>query len=181
MAYCKYTKQRILFYWFKRIKPGTIALKLKEEGIDASRVGVWKFLKRYENHGTIQRKPGSGRRSKITAEVLDIVNKKMEEDDETTAVQLQKLLAEKGYQLSHHTILRSRAKLGWMFRGSAYCQLIRDANKVKRLEWVKKYLEASQTDGFSNVVWTDETTVQLETHRRHSCRKKGELPRPKPR
>ena len=76
MAYSEYMKQRILFYWFKGIKPGTITLKLKEEGIDASRVGVWKFLKRYENHGTIQRKPGSGRRSKITAEVLDIVNKK---------------------------------------------------------------------------------------------------------
>ena len=62
MDYSEYTKQRILFYWFKGIKPGTIALKLKEEGIDAtcSRVGVWKFLKRYENHGTIHRKPGSG-------------------------------------------------------------------------------------------------------------------------
>ena len=76
IAYSEYTKQRILFYWFKGIKPGTITLKLEEGGIDASRVGVWKFLKRYENHGTIQRKPGSGRCSKITAEVLDIVNKK---------------------------------------------------------------------------------------------------------
>ena len=40
MAYSEYTKQRILFYWLKGIKPGTITLKLKEEGIDASRVGV---------------------------------------------------------------------------------------------------------------------------------------------
>ena len=110
-AYSEYMKQRILFYSFQGMKPGTIAVKLKEEGINASKVGVWKFVKRYEKHGTIQRKPGSGRHSKITAEVLDIVNKKMEEDNETTAVQLQKLLKEKGYQLSQHTILRSRAKL----------------------------------------------------------------------
>ena len=105
-----------------------------------SRVGVWKFIKRYEVHGTIQRKPGSGRPSKISAEVFSIVNQKMGEDDETTAVQLQKLLTQKDYQLSLHTILCSGVKLGWTFRGSAYCQLIRGVNKVKRLEWAMTYL-----------------------------------------
>ena len=105
----------------------------------------------------------------------------MEEDDETTAVQLQKLLAKNGYELSLHTILCSRAKLGWTFRGSAYCQLIRDGNKVKRLEWAREHLQASQSDGFSDVVWTDECSVQLETYWRHSCRRRGQLPRPKPR
>ena len=38
-------------------------------------------------------------------------------------------------------------------------------------------------DGFSDISWTDETTVQLESHRRHSFRQKGEpatlKPRPK--
>lgn len=89
-----------------------------------SRVGVWKFVKRYKLHRSIQRKPGSGWPSKITADVSHLVDRKMEKDDETTAVQLQKLLAENGYDLSLHTILRFRAKLGWTFRGSAYCQLI---------------------------------------------------------
>lgn len=181
MAYSEYTKQRILSYWFQGQKAASIALKLKDEGIIVSRVGVWKFVKRYQLNGTIHRRPGSGRPSKITADVLRIVDAKMAEDDETTAVQLQKLLAEKGHQLSLHTILRSRTRLGWTFRGSAYCQLIRDANKVKRLEWARQYLQASQNDGFRDVVWTDECTVQLETHRRHSCRRKGQLPRPKPR
>ena len=181
MAYSKYTRQRILAYWFQGLKPVSIALKLKEEGIVVSRVGVWKFVKRYQQDGTIHRRPGSGRPSKIAVDVLRIVDAQMAEDDETTAVQLQKLLAEKGHHLSLHTILRSRAKLGWTFRGSAYCQLIRAANKVKRLEWARQYLEESQNDGFRDVVWTDECTVQLETHRRHSCRRKGQPPRPKPR
>jgi len=182
MAYSEYTKQRILFYWFKGgYKPTAIAEKLAREGIKVSRVGVWKFIRRYEKNGTIQRVPGSGRRSKVTAEVLRIVDRQMAEDDETTAVQLQRLLAGKGHKLSLKTILRSRCKLGWTFRGSAYCQLIREANKTKRLEWAKEYLQASQNDGFRDVVWTDECSVQLETHRRHSWRRKGELPRPKPR
>jgi hypothetical protein len=38
----------------------------------------------------------------------------------------------------------------------------------------------NQTNDFNNVIWTDETTVQLENHRRFSHRKRGEKPRPKP-
>lgn len=35
-------------------------------------------------------------------------------------------------------------------------------------------------DDFENVIWTDETSVQLETHQRRCYRKEGEQPRPKP-
>ena len=28
--------------------------------------------------------------------------------------------------------------LGWVYRGSAYCQLIRNVNKQKRLEWPRE-------------------------------------------
>ena len=72
---------------------------------------------------------GSGRPTKITLEVLRIVEEQMKKDDETTAVQLQKILVDKGHALSLKTILTSRLKLGWTFRGSAHCQVIRDANK----------------------------------------------------
>ncbi len=44
---------------------------------------------------------------------------------------------------------------------------------MKRLEW-------AQEDGFKDVVWTDETTVQLEAHRRFCSCKDGLKPR-KPR
>ena len=101
----------------------------------------------------------------------------MREDDETTAVQLFHLLKEEGHPLSLRTILRCRTSLGWTFRGSSYCQLIRQPNKEKRLQWALDNI----TDTFEDVVWTDETTVQLETHRRFCCRKKGEPPKSKPR
>ena len=65
----------------------------------------------------------------------------------------------------------------WTFRGSSYCQLIRQANKIKRLDWAKINLN----DKFENIVWTDEATIQLETHRRFSCHKRGERPKNKPR
>ena len=45
--------------------------------------GIYSFLRRYEETGYIQRKPGSGRPSKVTAEVKVTVEAKMQEDDET--------------------------------------------------------------------------------------------------
>ena len=54
------------------------------------------------------RRPGSGRSSKVTADVLTVVNEKMKEDDETTAHQLHKLLNDRGHQISISTIMRCR-------------------------------------------------------------------------
>ena len=101
-------------------------------------------------------------------------------DDESMAVQLQEILKSEGYSLSLSTVLRCRKSLGWTFRGSAYCQMIREANKAKRLDWAVKYRHEAET-GFLDVVFTDETSIQLESHRRFCCRKRGEPPKPKPR
>ena len=109
------------------------------------------------------------------------IESKLNEDDEITASQLKAMLAEKDCQVSVSAIKRARSRMGWTFRGSAYCQLIRDANKEKRLIWARENLTAAVTDGFKDVVWTDETSIQLESHRRHCFRKNGCQPRPKPR
>ena len=161
MVYSSYTKLRILHYSSKGFKPYAISrLLLKEEGIEVSRFGVSKFLEVYQTTFTISRQPGSGRPSKITAEVKELVEVKMQEDDETTATQLHRMLVEHGIEISLKTILRCRISLGWTFRGSAYCQLIREANKVKQLDWTVK----NKDNTFDDVVWTDECTVQLENH-----------------
>ena len=101
----------------------------------------------------------------------------MRKDDETTALQLREILLSNCISISLRTVLRSRQVLGWTFRGSAYCQLIREANKLKRLQWAQEHIN----DDFMNVVWTDEASVQLETHRKRCYRKHGEAPKPKPR
>ena len=64
-----------------------------------------------------------------------LVGEKMSEDDETAAYLLHRMLVDYWLDTSLSTILRCRTTLGWTFTGSAYCQLIRDDNKVKRLEW----------------------------------------------
>lgn len=178
MVFSEYTKLRILYYSNQGYKPYSIAKILEEsESILVSKFGVAKFLKKYTETGTTARKAGSGRPSKITAVVKQLVEARMREDDETTATQLHRMLQENAIDISLSTILRCRTSLGWTFRGSTYCQLIRDANKVKRLA----FAQAHRDDTFSDVIWTDECTVQLENHRRFCCRKIGEAPKPKPR
>ena len=48
------------------------------------------------------------------------------------ATELHALLRGNGFPLSLRTVLRCRSSLGWTFRGSSYCQLIREANMVFR-------------------------------------------------
>lgn len=60
---------------------------------------------------------GSGRPTKITRDVLSIVEAQMQADDETTAVQLQKLLVhvDNGHPLSLKTILAEEVHIVSLF------------------------------------------------------------------
>ena len=175
--YSRYKRQRILHFARMGYKPPTIYRVLREEGLIANRMGIHKFLQKHRETNNIERRPGSGRPTKMTAPVKALVEQQMRDDDETTAVQLHALLLRHGHTMTLRTVLRCRAALGWTFRGSAYCQLIRQQNKEKRLQWAQEHL----SDGFDNVIWTDESSVQMETHRRFCCRKRGQPPKPKPR
>ena len=131
----------------------------------------------YKKHGTISHLPGSGRRHKITSEMVGIIEERMNEDDKTTATQLIKLLEDQGYKISKSTILRARKILGWTFHGSKYCQLIRKKNKEMRVKWATENFR----NDFKYVVWTDESMIQLENHRKFSYRKVNQAPKPKAR
>ena len=161
MPYSDYLKTRALFFRSHGVSPGVVVKKLKEEGLHASRQGLAKFFRRYDETSSTARRQGSGRLSKLTPDVMQIVEEQMQRDDETTAVQLMCLLAAHHRPLSLSTILRCRQKLGWTFRGSAYCQLIRAANKAKRLEFARDFLHEVAT-GFSDVVYTDETYIVMQ-------------------
>ena len=100
----------------------------------------------------------------------------MKRSDETTAIQIHRFLQSRGIDLSLATILRGRRVLGWTFRGAAYCQLIREPNKQCRLLWAQEDL----LDDFHNAIWTDKTTIQLESHKRFYCRKCNTRPKTKP-
>ena len=62
--------------------------------------------------------------------------------------------------------------LPYFIGGTKYSQMIREVNKEKRLKWAKENLDMT----FQDVIYTDETTVQIETHR-CTCYKWGYKPR----
>ena len=66
MVFSDYVKQRILYnQWLRKNYEG-IARCLSEEGHKVTKVGVYKFLKRFKELGTIARNPGSSKALKIT-------------------------------------------------------------------------------------------------------------------
>ena len=176
MVYSDYVKQRILSYRRLGKSYGEIVRCLADEGLKATKVGVYKFVSRYQETGTISRKPGSGMASKFTEDAERIIEDQMNKDDETTGMELKNLLGKSGIQVATSTVLKWRNDIGWTSKGTRYCQMIRDVNKQKRLEWAKLNKDMS----FEDLIYTDETTVQIETHRRTCCYKRGQKPRYKP-
>ena len=92
MVFSSYKQQRIIYFHGKGFKALTMSRLLRREGIPASRRGIDKFLRKYEDTGTIGRRAGSGRPSKITPEIKALVDRQKRMDDENTAVQLLSLL-----------------------------------------------------------------------------------------
>ena len=88
MVLSTYEKQRILFYYREGLNPSQIVSAVKVERMFTCRQTVARFIKRFLVSGTIAQKEGSGRPSKITNFVLDVVDHAMRADDETTATQL---------------------------------------------------------------------------------------------
>ena len=172
-----YTRERIRLLTEGGATVAEITEVLKQEGIVTCRQTVWRIQQHIRNHGTIKPLQKSGRPTKLSGSVLRSIENMMQNDDETTAKEIVKTLQRQGVKLSTTTAYKGRRLLGWTRRSTAYCQLIRPANRVKRLEWAKENVGAI----FENVIWSDETTVQMESHRRFHCYKKGCKPRYKPR
>ena len=59
------------------------------------------------------------------------------------------LLISNQFQISVKTVPRCHTTLDWTFCGSAYCQIIREGNKVKCLECTCSHLH----DDFTKVVY----------------------------
>ena len=93
-------------------------------------------------------------------------------NDELTSRQRAMLLSKyPELSMSISTVERARRELGWVVTTPKYCQLIRNANKQKRLEWCQKMVDTNEQ--FEDVVFTDESSIQLETHRKRCYRKKN--------
>ena len=112
---------------------------LKEQhNFSISRRRLSKFIRRYETTGELSKSIKNPRPfTKQTDEILEFVDQAlMERNDETTAPELVKMVLEHfKLTISETTLKRTRRRIGWLSTGTKYCQLVREANRVKRLEY----------------------------------------------
>ena len=173
-----YTRTRIEVLDKKGLPPVAILRSLKNEGLAVSLASVTRIVKKLRITGSVANLPRSGRPKKLSEEGKAFIHQQMEKNDEMTSGQIQKKLERYGISVCSSTVRRMRKKLGWTLQKTAYCQLIRAPNKVKRLEYARRVLESGDT--FDNVIFTDECSVSLQQYRRTCYRKINEPTKRKP-
>ena len=99
----------------------------------------------------------------------------MADDDELTATKLQAILKEKypSLNVSVSAVKRARVELGWTAKKTRYGALVSEVNQEKRVEWCRERQETGDME-IDDVLFTDECTVQLDSHRRVTFYKKGQ-------
>lgn len=133
-------------------------------------------LSRYLETGSFQERKKRGRLKAVPQHHYEYIDELMAADDELTASDLYEKLKEKYHSevsYSKWTASRTRQNLGWTFEIARYCQAIRETNMVKCLQWCKERL--LEKEDFSDVIFTDESSIQLERHRRKCFRRWGAL------
>ena len=152
-----------------------IQVHLALEDIAVSKKSLCLLIKKYclirsvADHRTV--KPPR----KLKDEHYRFIDACMATDDELTATNLLAMLKEKhpSLNVSESTVKRARVELGWAAKKTRYGAMISENNQEKRVEWCKERLETGDTD-FDDVIFSDECTVQLESHRRITYYKKGQ-------
>ena len=85
----------------------------------------------------------------------------MDESNELTTLRLKEKLLER-FHASRRTIGRAHMELDWVHQTARYCQMVRDVNKVARLEQAKHMIKEGKK--FDDVIYIDESTFQIEYH-----------------
>ena len=174
-----YARERVVALHFSGKNVTQIKKMLECKGIKTSRSAVSLFLSRYQNTGSLRDAKRSGRKSKLQNEHVNFSDNALSENDELTSKELsEKLSTECGIQVSATTVRRVRRNvLGWKTESARYCQFVRDPNKIKRLVFALKTI--TEKDTFEDVIFTDETSVQIEQYARICFRKDGTQPKRK--
>ena len=149
--------------------------RLQEEGIEITIKSLYLLVTKYSHTNSITDRPRQHRRRLLDTRHYTFIDNALITNDELTTRQLHALLIQRfpEVSVSHSTLKRAKYELGWVITNPKYCQLIRDANKEKRLAWCEKMI--ADEERFQDVIFTDESSVMLETHRKKCYRKRGTL------
>ena len=142
-----------------------------------SKVSLYLLFKKYEETQSIdddlKRRPRPQRPAECHYRFIDNI---MAENNDYTSRQLHSALTSQHpelHNISISTVKRARVSLGWISKKTRYCALISNCNQEKRVEFCKM-LTTNKDVEFLDVIWTDECSVQVESHRKITYHRKGE-------
>jgi len=132
---------------------------LHEEGFSVSLSGAYYVLKRFKETGSFFDRPWRGRPTILSEEALRMIDEWLHDNDEMTTTELMHKLDEMNHHISRATVGCARLKLNWSAKPTKYCQLIREVNKHKYVEFCQNLL--ATRENFGNIIFTDESIIQL--------------------
>ena len=140
-----------------------------------SKQSIYKLIRKYERTDSLHNLKPAPRPKKVKQQHLDFINDSMSIENELTGRQLRNRIIEKfgDLPISISTIKRARQEAGWISKRTRYCALISEVNKTKRLAWCQERIKDNDMV-FDDVIWTDESMIQMESHRKRSFRKQSE-------
>ena len=160
------TRTTVIELWLRNVRLKDIQAHLLVEGTVISKKTLCVLIQKLGSVADERRKK---RPRKLQDEHYRFVDDVMAENDELTSSQLYNVFTCKEMypevSVSISTIKRARRELGWVAKRTRYCAMTVERNKEKRVEWCREQIRAGDL-GFTNVVLTDECTIQLESHRR---------------
>ena len=122
-----YYRERIIALWNEDTNVSAIVRALHEEGRNTTRGTVRRWIFRLEQDRSLQDDFREGRPLKITSEISEYLVRRLEEYDERTSFELQRLVARKfGTDISAASIRRYlRVSLQWAVVRTRYGPMIR--------------------------------------------------------
>ena len=146
----RYFRERIIALWNGGENVSSIVRTLHREGRITTRTTVHRWIFRWEQDRGLEDDCRGERPSKITAEIAEYMEQRLEDDGETTSVELQRLIARKfGADISSASIRRHlRVSLQWAVVRTRYGPMISAVNQQKRMEFTQMCLD--NHDNFDN-------------------------------
>lgn len=135
-----YTLKRIQSLHEQNLQPVEVLKTLKGD-LAVSYQSVARTISKLKLTSSTNDQPRSGLARKVNPEAKSFIEEQMRRNDETTGREIQKL-AKHGSIVHASTFRRSRKEQGWTLQQTTYCQLIREANKFKRLEVAQRVLDS---------------------------------------
>lgn len=170
------TRAKVVRFKNRGIGIHQISKHLENEGVCVSKVALYALCRKYEATRSIQDRKRRSRPLLLNEDQYRFIDNTVANNVDMTSRQLHSaLLAEYPdlESVSVSTVKRARLRLGWISKRTRYCALISERNQEKRVEFCRQLIENNDLE-FSDVIWTDECSVQLESHRKVTYHRIGE-------